>query len=61
MALLNYIGPDPSALTGALPLPEGWPAYEHEEADATIAAAKVASGNYEVAKPAKPNKTADGA
>lgn len=33
----------------ALPLPEGWPAADHEEGDPAVAAAKVASGLYELA------------
>lgn len=57
---LKYIGPDPEEIVragGALPLPEGWGALDHEEPDEEIAAAKVASGNYENEKPAR--KAAD--
>lgn len=41
---LVYIGPDPG--TGAIPLPEGWPAEDHDEPNGETAAAKVASGMY---------------
>lgn len=44
---LHYIGADHGL--GAIPLPEGWPAEDHEEPDETVAAAKVASGHYEKA------------
>lgn len=50
---LKYIGPAPDTLIGALPLPEGWGAFDHDEADEALAAAKVASGNYEAEKPPK--------
>lgn len=47
---LTYVGPDPNAAVGALPLPEGWPAFDHAEADKAVAAAKVESGLYKRAK-----------
>lgn len=49
---LEYVGPDP-AVVGIVPLPEGWPALDHEEPDAAVAAEKVASGNYRRAKKAR--------
>lgn len=42
---LTYCGPDIPA-GSAIPLPEGWPAADHDESDAAVAEAKVASGNY---------------
>ncbi len=45
MRKLRYIGPGPGA--GALPLPEGWLAGDHDEPDEARATAKVASGLYE--------------
>ncbi|MCX7619026.1 hypothetical protein [Tepidiforma sp.] len=42
---LRYLGPDP-AIDAALPLPEGWPAADHDEPDPAAAAAKLASGLY---------------
>lgn len=42
---LTYCGPDIPA-GSAIPLPEGWPAADHDEPDAAVAEAKVASGNY---------------
>lgn len=42
---LHYLGPKP-AIDAALPLPEGWPAADHDEPDPAIAAAKLASGLY---------------
>lgn len=42
---LSYCGPDIPA-GSAIPLPEGWPAADHDEPDAAVAEAKVASGNY---------------
>jgi len=38
---LRYIGPDP-AVTGQVPLPEGWPALDHDEPDEELAAEKLA-------------------
>lgn len=46
---LTYHGPEQRA-DGALPLPEGWPAADHDEPDEARAAAKVASGLYSVAE-----------
>lgn len=48
---LIYTGPDPAAQVGALPLPEGWPAYDHDEPDPEVARAKIASRLYEREKP----------
>lgn len=42
---LVYVGPDPVEV-GLVPLPEGWPAAPHQEDDAAIAEAKLASGMY---------------
>ena len=42
---LIYIGPSVEE-AGVVPLPEGWPASAHNEADETLAAEKVASGSY---------------
>lgn len=44
-ARLHYVGPNSEA--GVLPLPEGWPAEDHEEHDAASRAEKLASGHYE--------------
>lgn len=55
---LEYLGPDPNDLE-VVPLPEGWPAASHDEPDAEVAAAKVASGAYRDASappPAAPVK-----
>lgn len=41
MPRLTYVGPDP-AVNGVVPLPEGWPAMDHDEPDSDIAAAKLA-------------------
>lgn len=46
--VLLYTGPAPAAV-GVVPLPEGWPAADHADADAARYAAKVASGNYKPA------------
>lgn len=35
---------------GAVPLPEGWPAADHEEPDPSLAKAKVDSGAYKEVK-----------
>ena len=50
---LHYTGPTLADLVlgSALPVPEGWPAEDHEEPDAALAAAKVESGLYVAAKP----------
>ena len=37
---LKYIGPDP-AVTGQVPLPEGWSAVDHEEPDEDLAKEKL--------------------
>ena len=37
---LRYIGPERSH-GGSLPLPEGWPAADHDEPDAALAAEKL--------------------
>ena len=58
MPELKYVGPDPLTLTGALPLPEGWPAADHIEENDALAAEKVASGNYTKAS-AKPPRNAE--
>lgn len=42
---LRYTGPDPAAV-GVVPLPEGWPAFDHDEPDAALRAEKLASGAY---------------
>lgn len=42
---LRYTGPDPAEV-GVVPLPEGWPAVDHDEPDAAQRAAKLASGAY---------------
>lgn len=44
---LRYTGPVPD---GVVLLPEGMPAADHDEPDATIAKAKLATGKYEVVK-----------
>lgn len=41
---LHYLGHEPG---GAIPLPEGWPAFDHEEPDIEVASAKIASGKYQ--------------
>ncbi|GIW18739.1 MAG: hypothetical protein KatS3mg064_1896 [Tepidiforma sp.] len=58
--LLRYLGPDP-AIDAALPLPEGWPAADHDEPDPGLAARKLASGLYgrgDAAEPDRPPRTA---
>jgi hypothetical protein len=42
---LRYIGPAPG-VDVTLPLPEGWPAADHDEPSAEVAEAKIASGYY---------------
>lgn len=44
MTRLVYVGPAPGS--GILPLPEGWPPFDHEEPDTRAAALKVQSGFY---------------
>lgn len=46
---LKYVGPDP-AVVGVVPLPEGWPALDHEEPNEQRAAEKLASGSYKSAE-----------
>lgn len=53
MPKLQYVGPDPVAV-GVVPLPEGWPAADHEEPDAGVAAMKLTSGMYRPAEPSPP-------
>jgi len=48
---LIYIGP--TVIEGAIPLPEGWPAADHDETDHEVATAKVASGMYRYARSPK--------
>ena len=55
---LIYIGPSVEE-AGLVPLPEGWPAADHDEADESLAAEKVASGKYRYARPPKPAKGED--
>lgn len=57
MPKLKFVGKIPEY--GALPLPEGWPAYDHDEPDREIAEAKVASGEYKYASRPKGKKEAD--
>ena len=42
---LKYTGPTPAEV-GVVPLPEGWPAFDHEEPDEDVRNEKVASGVY---------------
>lgn len=52
---LRYVGPSHEA--GVLPLPEGWPAADHEEQDDRVRAEKLGSGHYETqGRPARPAK-----
>lgn len=51
--LLKYIGKTLEEAGGVVPLPEGWPASDHEEPDKDLAREKIKSGNYEAAKPVK--------
>ncbi len=57
MPKLTYTGPDPATIVGALPLPEGWPAADHDEPNADLAKEKVKSGNYELANGPKSRTT----
>lgn len=50
MAQLIYTGKT-LAEVGVVPLPEGWPAFNHDEPDEAAAAEKVASGSYRFEKP----------
>jgi len=45
---LRYVGPAPSP-DAVLPLPEGWPAYDHDETQQSEIDAKIASGFYRAA------------
>ena len=51
---LIYTGPPPDPAGGALPLPEGWTAQDHDEPDTATASAKVESGLFKRAVPARP-------
>lgn len=55
---LTYVGPDP-AVVGVVPLPEGWPAADHEELNEALAAEKLASGFYKGDGPAPVVNTED--
>lgn len=44
---LFYVGPSPDE-AGGVPLPEGWPAEDHEEPDNVARSEKLASGFYDV-------------
>lgn len=46
---LTYCGPEIAPM-GGVPLPEGWPAADHDEPDEALAKEKVASGNYKAAE-----------
>ena len=52
MTRLQYTGPAPGG--GLLPLPEGWPPFDHDEPDSVTASRKVQSGLY------RPAAAADG-
>lgn len=53
---LRYVGPEPD---GFVPLPEGWPAADHEEGDERVRAEKLASGHYETGS-TRPKELNDG-
>ena len=42
---LRYTGADPAEV-GLVPLPEGWPAEDHDEPDDELRERKLASGVY---------------
>lgn len=42
---MRYAGPEPN---GLVPLPEGWPAADHDEQDEAVRAEKLASGMYDI-------------
>lgn len=42
---LTYIGPNPGVI-GVVPLPEGWPAANHDEPDPLVAAVKLTTEMY---------------
>lgn len=57
MTKLRWIGPrTPGAV---LPLPEGWPARDHDEPDQAVAAEKLASGLFATVEPEKPAEPAE--
>ena len=51
---LQYIGPGFDESGGIVPLPEGWPAFDHDEPRA-----KVASGKYRAKRPEAPAADAE--
>lgn len=51
---LKYVGISPADNGGIVPLPEGWPAADHDEDDEALAAEKLASGKYQQDKSAPP-------
>lgn len=55
MVQLKYIGKTLEEV-GVVPLPEGWPAADHDEKDPAVLKAKLASGNYEREGPAPKEK-----
>lgn len=56
---LQYTGPSFDESGGIVPLPEGWPAFDHDEPDAALARAKVASGKYRAKRPEAPAADAE--
>lgn len=42
---LKYVGPE---ARGFVPLPEGWPAADHDEPDEAVRAEKLASQMYDI-------------
>lgn len=50
---LRYIGESPT-VAGVVPLPEGWPALNHDEPNDELRAEKLASGKYEILKEPAP-------
>lgn len=44
--LLRYVGPEPASV-GVVPLPEGWPAADHEESDDALRAEKLGHRQYQ--------------
>lgn len=53
---LIYVGPSP-AEAGLVPLPEGWPAAEHDEPDRDRGRAKLESGFYKRKRALRPEPT----
>jgi len=49
MVRLRYVGPR-DVVDAVLPLPEGWPAADHDEPDEAVAEAKLATGYYRAAR-----------